>query len=140
MQDPLARRKISEAVSKAWADGKFEHARVGQCDWYDVPMSDGRVLKVQGTWERNFALWADIFDIPIIAHEGRFPYFDDQGVQHWYYPDFYLPEMDFYVDIKADYFMELQQEKFDRVYLANPGLRLFIFNQYELTAMGVLVA
>lgn len=37
---------------------------------------------------------------------GRFPYIDSLGKNHYYTPDFYLPEYDIYLDPKNDYLIE----------------------------------
>lgn len=43
----------------------------------------------------------------------KLPYLDNKGVQHFYTPDFYLPQYDTYLDPKNDYLIEHGQLNFD---------------------------
>lgn len=52
-----------------------------------------------GTWELKFAQWCDAHDVRWIRNERSFPYCFEQ--QRHYTPDFYLPDVDCYVEIKG---------------------------------------
>lgn len=65
---------------------------------------------------------------------------DDKQVLHRYYPDFYLPEFDVYLDPKNDYLINnvnprfgiTDIEKIEKVELQN-NIKIFILNKNELT-------
>ena len=52
-------------------------------------------------------------------------------------PDFFIEEWDCYVDIKSDYFWELQKDKFDCIFKSNPNLKLKILKKDDLVNLGV---
>ena len=62
--------------------------------WYAVPCGD-RVIKVQGTWEKKVAEWLNAnnirWDRIKIVYQGH----------HRYTPDFYLPDYDFFIEVKG---------------------------------------
>lgn len=132
LSDPQERKKISEATKKAWIDGKFENANVGQSKWFSYIHSNGNVYKVQGTWELEFIQWLDMNNLTFSCHKGRLEY-DINGEIHSYYPDFYVNEWDCYVDIKNDYHYSLQKEKFKS--LENRGHKIKIILQKELESL-----
>ena len=85
-----AKRKISQAMSI--------NNKGGRCKWYEV---SGQ--KVQGTWERDFAIELDKREIKwkkITEKKYTLQYVMDGKVRH-YSPDFYLEEFDTYIEIKG---------------------------------------
>ena len=54
-------------------------------------------------WELRFAEFCDAYGIQWFYERGRVPY-EYAGVRRIYIPDFYLPENDFYVEIKPKLF------------------------------------
>lgn len=121
-------RKIySDAQRKAWADGKFADVKVGRCKWYAINTPNGP-MKVQGTWELKYAEYLMENNIPFYAHRGRITYVDSTGILHSYYPDFYLPDEDRYVDIKAPYIYGMTTEKFELIRKQYPNLKLDIIS------------
>lgn len=126
-------RKIyADAQRKAWADGKFANVKVGRCKWYVIDTPNGP-MKVQGTWELKYAEYLMENNIPFYSHRGRIPYTDLDGVAHSYYPDFYLPGVDTYIDIKAPYIYDMTKEKFDRIREQHPNLKLDIIKYKKNT-------
>jgi hypothetical protein len=65
---------------------------------------------------------------------------DDKHILHRYYPDFYLPDFDVYLDPKNDYLLNnvnprfgiTDIEKIEKVQLQN-NIKIFILNKDELT-------
>lgn len=66
----------------------------GKSDWYIV-----NNIKVQRTWERDFALWCNANNI-IWERCKPLTYYIDNKRRN-YTPDFYLPEYDLYIEIKG---------------------------------------
>lgn len=85
-----ARQRLSERQSLRNSGGKSK--------WYDV---NGK--KVQGTYERDFALALEDQGIlwdKIATNNHIFKYFQNGKIRS-YAPDFYLPEFNIYVEIKG---------------------------------------
>lgn len=81
--DPEWSKRTSRYVRKAWAEGKFDHAPVGRCKWYDHTKPDGSTVKLQGTWEVVFARHLDRLNIEYEAHRGTIKYLYE-GVERSY--------------------------------------------------------
>jgi len=136
LADEGVRNKIAEATRKAWADGKFDGVRVGQCKWYDHIKPDGSIVKLQGTWELAFAKWADQTNLEYTAHRGRINYVLD-GKKHSYYPDFYVEQWQCWVEIKNEYHYSIQKNKFDT--LLKDGVNVKILMKKDLLSLGVTI-
>lgn len=136
--DEAFRKQTSESMRKAWRDGKFEGTRVGKCKWYDFTRSDGTACKLQGTWELAYAKWLDNHGIRFLAHRGRIPYTDDHSVVKSYYPDFYLPDADMYVDVKNEFHFLLNEEKWEWIRKSNPDIKIVLLFKEDLQKLGVI--
>lgn len=132
--DPEYRKKMSEKVKAAWADGKFDGVAVGQCKWYKYSCSDGEEYKVQGTWELAYIKWLDKNGYNFKAHRGRIPYVID-GKSKNYYPDFWVDDFDSYVEIKCKHFYV--KEKFEAIRKANPKIKIMILFKQDLLNLGI---
>jgi hypothetical protein len=128
-KNPIERQKVSMAITNAWANGKYDGVRVGQCDWYEYAHSSGNVYKVQGNWELEFIKWLDKNKLKFKCHIGRIPY-ELNGVKKMYYPDFWIDEWNCWVDIKNDYHYSIQKEKFD--ILKSNGTQIKLIFKEEL--------
>jgi hypothetical protein len=135
--DPELCQRISAYVKAAWADGKFDGVRVGQCKWFTYVKQDGTSVKLQGTWELAFAKWMDENNVKFVAHRTWVPYKDEQGNVHLYYPDFYVETWGEWVDVKNDYHWGLQKDKFDCIRRSNPSMRIRVILKKELEELGV---
>lgn len=132
------RAMTSELVKKAWKDGKYDGVKIGKCKWYKFVKADGKTCNLQGTWEFAYAVWLEKNHIPFIAHKGRISYIDNAGNSRSYYPDFYLPETDEFVDIKNQYHYSLNKEKWENIRKSNPELKIILLFKEDLKTMGVL--
>lgn len=56
-------------------------------------------IKFQGQWELDFYKWCKLNEIEVIRNESWFEY-EWEGIRK-YNPDFYLPEYDWYVEVKG---------------------------------------
>jgi len=133
-ENPEMRIRLAESSKKAWVDGKFEGVRVGQCKWYDYKHSNGKVYKVQGTWELAFIKWLDESNMKFICHRGWIPYILNEE-DHNYYPDFWVNIWDSYVDVKCKHFYNA--EKFNAIRESNPEMNLKILYKKDLQELGV---
>lgn len=138
--DPSFRKKVSAYVRKAWADGKFNHVAVGKCKWYDHTKFDGTLIKLQETWEVVFAQHLDSLQLEYEAHKGYIRYIDLNGSERSYYPDFYIPMWNSYVDVKGAFFTDLQKHKFDMIKCSNPEINISIITKDEFKDMGIDVS
>lgn len=93
-----SRRKISEGMQKV--------VRLHP-DSYSSSNVNGRVKKVEykgvlldSQWEVDLAIWLDQNGIIWERPNKGFEY-DYKGKKHIYYPDFYLPQLNIYVEVKG---------------------------------------
>lgn len=108
------RVKYSDSTKKAWEDGKFIGVNnVWKCLWHDYTHSNGKVYKVQGTWELKFIKWLDDNNMKFECHKGKIPYVDDENKSRNYYPDFFVYDWNLYIDVKSDYTYLGQERKFE---------------------------
>lgn len=103
----------------------------------------GGVL-MDSTWEVNLAEWLDARNEPWTRDRSiHFRWTDDQGSKRKYFPDFYLPRLDLYVDTKNKYLMKVDATKLRRIRTENSirlvtggleHIKRFISRQQALTA------
>ena len=134
--DPLWSKRTSAYVRKAWADGKFDEVPVGRRKWYSHIKPDGTEVKLQGTWEVIFARHMDKLGIDYESHQGTIKYYCD-GIERSYLPDYYVPSINTYVDVKGAFFDSLQQEKFSKIKSSNPDIRIYLVTKEEFLSMGI---
>ena len=103
------KRKLSKIRSKFLEEkggGGFKHI-----DWYEVENINGKLFNTRGTWERDTAKLLNENDI-LWKRKIHFEY--DKGEEkekiRTYTPDFYIPEKDFYLEIKG-YFSDEDKRK-----------------------------
>ena len=113
-----ARKELSERQSKKNSGGR--------CKWFTV---DGR--KVQGTWERDFALLLEKNNIEWIRPNVPFVY-EMEGKIKRYTPDFYLVKYDIFIEVKG-WWWRNDKEKMKLVIKQHPELkkRIKILRTYK---------
>lgn len=82
---------------------------------HDYTDKKGRLFRFDSSWEDAFADRLDYLDIEWDRPNHIF-YTDNQGKQRRYFPDFYLPAYELYVDPKNPYIQKLQKEKIDIIH------------------------
>ena len=133
------RKKYSEGTKRAWEEGKFIGVNnAWKCLWHDYKHSNGKVYKVQGTWELKFIEWLDLNNLEFRCHKDRFQYIDDEGRSRNYYPDFFVYNWDTYVDVKSDYVYKKQSKKFKILDNYN-NLKLKILFKEDLIKLGIKI-
>lgn len=78
----------------------------GRCKWFDVVNNKAQKFKVQGTWEKDFIKFLNTLDddwikIGIGDKDHSFKWKDDNGIIHYYTPDFWSPKLKKYFEIKG---------------------------------------
>jgi hypothetical protein len=95
-------------------------------------------LYVQGTWEKKYAEWLNKSNVLWTKkHDLRIRYTDDSGIKRYYHPDFYLPEINEYIEIKG-YYPEKCKRKMELVIQQNSDKKFIILMKDELKALGIL--
>jgi hypothetical protein len=135
--DPSWKEKASLAARENWKNGKYDFSPVGKCKWYEHKKQTGELVKLQGTWEVVFAKYLESQGIDYLAHKGYFKYFDENLLERTYFPDFYLPIFNVYVDVKGSYFNDLNGKKFESIKQSNPELILILITKKEFLELGI---
>jgi hypothetical protein len=133
MMTPKERKRYSDSTKKAWFEGKFIGVNnVWKCLWYDYEHSDGKIYKVQGTWELKFIKWLDNNNLKFRCHKDKIKYIDDDNKERWYYPDFFIYAWGKYVDIKSDYVYSKQKNKFKILFENNKNIIILFKKDLEI--------
>lgn len=100
------REKLSLARSRRIDEDRsgFLHVK-----WYKVKNLNGNEYTVRGHWEENVALRLNSLDI-LWTKNKWIAYQDSANVIHRYNPDFYIPDMNVYVEVKG-YYSDKDQRK-----------------------------
>ena len=75
---------------------------------------EGEILWLESSWEIEIADYLNSLKIRWIRPK-HIPWIDRTGKRRRYFPDFYLPDFDLYLDPKNNYQIELTREKLDIV-------------------------
>jgi hypothetical protein len=109
----------------------------GKCKWYTIEV-DGKIVKVQGTWELAYARYLTSFGIQFVAHpKPPIMYIDKDGKSHRYYPDFFLLDTKEYIDVKNVFC--IKQDKGKIAAIKAEGIKLRIVTKENLVALGCLL-
>jgi hypothetical protein len=65
----------------------------------------------ESSWELKIAVYLDEQGIKWIRPKESLPWFDSKGTERKYFPDFYLPELNIYLDPKNPLIIKHQTEK-----------------------------
>lgn len=93
------RKNRSEEMKKRYASGW--ECTAGRCKKYKFESKTGYVCFVDGTWELKFVNLLDATDYKWERNTKRFPYTNEHGKKSTYTPDFYIFDLDMYVEIKG---------------------------------------
>jgi hypothetical protein len=133
--------KRNAGIKKAYADGKYDHVnRKGKTlgfrhnDETKALMSqkalaskhrrllrsireyvkkDGTIVILDSSWEEALAKRLDDIGVEWIRPKDPISYIASDGKTHNYFPDFYLPKYDIYLDPKNPIAMRVQKDKLD---------------------------
>lgn len=144
-------KKVSKTMKRQFEEGKRTPSKMskekleilskrmsennpgGKSKWYEV---SGK--KVQGKWERNFALYCNENNIKWERCK-PWKYIRDKKIKN-YTPDFYLPEKDLFIEIKG-YWWGNDKEKMELVIEQHKDKNIIILQKEEMKKlmMGELV-
>lgn len=116
-------KKRSEYLASAENAGGFKD--VG---WYKIKNIKNIEYVVRGLWEYNVALKLNELNILWIRNQYLNYFIND--VKKIYNPDFYLPELDEYIEVKG-YFSDKDKIKMDAVIDQNPNIKIRFMKEKE---------
>lgn len=97
---------------------------------------DGSVVVLQSSYEVSVANDLDKNNIGWIRPK-PLRWIDDSGVAHRYFPDFYIPSLDIYLDPKNDYLISMDNKKIETVSRQN-RVKIFILNKTQLNWSSIV--
>lgn len=106
----------------------------GKCKWYSYKKKNGKIVKLQGTWELRFAKVLDTIDsnwIKPTESNHSFNWIDKKGKEHTYTPDFYSPKLNKYFEIKG-FWWGNDKDKMKRVITQNKIDNIEIVEEKQL--------
>lgn len=110
----------------------------GRSKWYDVEMPDGTIQKVQGTYELRYARHLLSQGLAFTTQpKPGLKYVDQFGGTHKYNPDFWVPSLESYVEIKSTYTLGLRGARKKLEMVQKAGHPLIILTEVELSEMGI---
>lgn len=91
------KKRMSDAMKKAVREnpGSYSGSNVNGRS----KKSEYKGFMMDSSWELEFAKWCDTENIKWIKPENGFEY--EWNGKRIYYPDFYLPELDVYIEVKG---------------------------------------
>lgn len=95
------------------------HRRLKRC------MIEYNGVMLDSTWELALARRLDELSIPW-ERPDPIIWFDDHGKAHHYFPDFYLPKQDIYLDPKNPIAVRVQQRKLDCLLRQHQNIKLLL--------------
>lgn len=87
-------------------------------------------IRLDSSYELKVAISLDENNI-IWTRPDPFKYIDNNGNQHHYFPDFYLPQFNVYLDPKNDFLIQTQSEKIKLTEEQNK-VKIIILNKHQL--------
>lgn len=138
MQTEASIKKRTKGIKKAWADGKYDsvdHSNAGRKHTEKTKeilrqkalasphrrlvrsirpytQKDGTVVQLDSAWEEALAKRLDETNVNWIRPTA-IKYTDHNNVSRNYFPDFYLPDYDVYLDPKNPYAIRAQIKKIE---------------------------
>lgn len=124
-----SREKLSLARSKQM---DTNHSGFPHVKWYKVKNLNGIEYTVRGNWEKNVALQLNKLNV-LWSKNKWIIYQDSNNIIHRYNPDFYIPDMNVYVEVKG-YYSEKDKCKMKYVLEQNKDIKIYFIGikQYKL--------
>lgn len=118
-------KKHTEAAKKAIRDGalKSTHRRLIRSIRPYVRI-DGSIVMLDSSWEEALAKRLDELSIRWVRPEQPIKWIDTDGVERNYFPDFFLPDFDLYLDPKNPAAVKSQEAKIERLKVVLPNLQI----------------
>lgn len=100
--------------------------------WYKI-----NDIMCQGTWELAFVDWCIKNNIEVIFSRKKIHYINDLNKKRLYFPDYYIPVWNTYVDIKSLYTQKFSIRKFELLSQQHPEISIKVLNDNDLEKLGV---
>jgi len=132
----LGRQHTKEAKEKLSIKGSCHNIR---CTYYEIfNPNENKMVKVQGSWEFKYAEYLNSKNIKWTHSRKmflRYKRFEDDFL-HTYYPDFYLPDVNEYVEVKG-YYSQINKEKMEAVWKTHPDKNITLLFRKDLLSLGL---
>lgn len=103
--------------------------RNSHAGWYQSPVA-GRVW-LESSWEVQCAQVFDSHNVRWLRPKKGFEWYDPNGIKHKYYPDFYLPDYDLYLDPKNPWERQKGAYKLEQI-KKHHSIRLILLDKHEI--------
>lgn len=105
-KDEEYRNKQCASFRKMWSNPEYRKARLNTfTNTRPYTRSDGSIVEMRSTYEVTCSEYLDDLGIKWEYEKGPYEiYYEDERTVHYYYPDFYLPEYGFFIEVKSDFY------------------------------------
>lgn len=110
-----AKKQMSESALRS------QHQRICK-KTLPYTKKDGTIVNLDSSYERILAEWLDKNNIEWLRPR-PFEWIDSNEVTHHYFPDFYIPSKDLYLDPKNEYCFIAQKEKIQYIKTHYPNVK-----------------
>jgi hypothetical protein len=90
-------------------------SKIGSTNSIYYTTKTNEIVRFDSSWEYKIACYLDEKHINWIRPKTGICWIDDLGKERFYYPDFYLPDYDLYLDPKNDQVIKKDKEKLAKV-------------------------
>lgn len=111
-----------------------EHRGAGRSQWYQVTDE----ISVCGAYEVSFCVWLMECGLTFTAHPEPLTWYDDDGTERLYYPDFWVETFKTYVDVKARHWANIQAEKLAKIQAQHPNVMILTEDDFEYLKIPLL--
>lgn len=127
--------KIRSKIIEEKGVGGFKNIK-----WYKIKNVLGEEFILRGTWEVKVARWLNENNF-LWVRKKYINYIDDDGICRTYCPDFYLPKIDRYIEVKG-YYSQLDKDKIQRVQIQHKIKLIILFGKHikKLCSVSTMVS
>ena len=134
----VGRQRTEEFKEKCSKSARGWMYNKNRTKWYELEMPDGSVQKVQGSYELRYAQHLLSKGIEFTCQPSpHLKYTDQFGGTRTYRPDFWVPLLESYVEIKSTYTLGLRGARKKLEMVQKAGHPLIILTEVELSEMGI---
>lgn len=112
---------------------RIEHRGSGRAKWYRITDD----IEVCGLYEASFCKWLIECGFTFTAHPAPLPWYDENG-EHYYHPDFWIEELQTYVDVKAKRWAELHAEKIAKIQAQHDNIQILTEDDFAYLKIEML--